>query len=169
MLNFPLISLKLKNAGCEILRLNFKHITSRFETRPVANSVYFLLNTRGIEIYGVYYKENLRAGQNQLVPIVKSSQINDEFLKRSTSSSSSENLPMTLLAVEEANDMLFTFCFETNPTKYENAEFSIRTRVASVEIFYEKTSITELLRFFKTDLIDFEEVKKFAKSGQKLA
>jgi hypothetical protein len=68
-------------------------------------------------------------------------------------------------AAVKCENKLLTFSFETNPIKIENAEFSIETKVSSLEIFYEKTSITEILRFFKTDLIDFEE---YANLGKKL-
>jgi vacuolar protein sorting-associated protein 13A/C len=55
LLNFPFISFKLKNADLEILRIDFTEIVSKFELRPVTNSIYFLLNTRGIDIYGIHY------------------------------------------------------------------------------------------------------------------
>ncbi|CAF0714006.1 unnamed protein product [Brachionus calyciflorus] len=149
ILNFPLISLKLKNSGVEILRLNLKSIISRLEVKPVQNSVYFLLNTRGVDLYGIHYKNNFKSDFSQLVPIVKSTQDDSDIDQQAT-----------VLASENADDMLLIFCFETNPVKYENSEFSIRSKVSSVEIYYEKTAITELLRFFRTDLIDFGEVKK---------
>jgi hypothetical protein len=151
VLFFPLISLKLKNTDHEILQLNFRNIATRVDTKPVANSVYFVLNTSGIDILGVYYEENLLKGENELVPIVTSK--NQQLEQAATFSK-------TKIAEEDAKDMLFTFCFETNPMKIENAEFSIRAKFSSIEIYYEKTAITELLRFFKTDLIDFGEVKK---------
>jgi hypothetical protein len=48
VINLPLISIKLINAGFQILQINFKGIESKFETKPNADSVYFLLNTRGM-------------------------------------------------------------------------------------------------------------------------
>ena len=157
IINLTLISIKLKNAGYDILQIIFKNIISRFETKPNADSFYFLLNTRGIDILGIYYEGAFKNGKNhQLVPIVKSrvsSQNNETGEDRDATQ-------VTLLATEDANDFLFTFCFETNPLEIQGVEFSIRTRVSSLEISYEKTTITELLRFFRTDLIDFEEVKK---------
>jgi hypothetical protein len=71
------------------------------------------------------------------------------------------------LIASEENNVLFSFCFETNPTQIANAEFSIRMRIHSVEINYEKTIITEILKFFKTDLIDFDEVKKMSDTWSK--
>jgi hypothetical protein len=157
IINLTLISIKLKNAGFDILQINFKNIISRFEIKPNADSYYFLLNTRGIDILGIYYEGTFKNGKNhQLVPIVKS-RVNTEDIEIGEDNDTSQ---ITLLATEDANDFLFTFCFETNPLNIQGVEFSIRTRVSSLEISYEKTTITELLRFFRTDLIDFEEVKK---------
>jgi hypothetical protein len=156
LLNFPFISLKLKNAGLELLRIDFTDIASKFEIRPVKDSFYFLLNTRGIGVYGIYYEDAMRKDKNELVPIVKSCAAND---RKSTISSGTI---ATQLVSEEAKDVLFMFCFETNPLKIENVEYSIRTRISSLEVYYEKTAITEILRFFKTDLIDFEAVKKIS-------
>lgn len=82
------------------------------------------------------------------------------IVKSNWSTANQKQLGKHQIPTENANDMLFTFCFETNPAQLENVEFRVHTRVASVEVFYEKTFITELLRFFRTDLIDFEEVKR---------
>lgn len=153
VLNLPLITLKLTNSGYVILKATFANISSLFEIRPVANSVYFLLNTKSVELDGVYYTENLKTSPNRLVPIIKSS---NQVATASSDSASTSTLPVE----KTTSDMLFAFCFETNPATIENVEFRVRARVASVEVFYEKTFITELLRFFRTDLIDFEEVKK---------
>jgi len=148
-LKFPLIRLKLINAGSEILRIDFTEITTKFETRPVANNIYFSLGTRGIEVLGIYYNESLKKDEttNEMVTLVSSRHKTNEE------------------AAVKCENKLLTFSFETNPIKIENAEFSIETKVSSLEIFYEKTSITEILRFFKTDLIDFEE---YANLGKKL-
>ena len=159
LLNFPFISIKLKNAGLEILRIDFTDIASKFEIRPVRDNFYFLLNTRGIGVNGIYYDDAANKNKNELVPIVKSSVLGD---RKNTGSVA------TLLASEEAKDVLFMFCFESNPLpkldkpEIENAEYSVRTKIYSLEVYYEKTAITELLRFFKTDLIDFEAVKKIS-------
>ncbi len=60
---------------------------------------------------------------------------------------------------EDAKDMFFTLAFETNPIGIKpEVEFSVRTRVQSLEIFYEKTCITELLNFFKSDTFGLENV-----------
>ena len=155
ILNFPFISLNLKSGGYKILQLDLIDIVSQFELRPIKNNVYFLLNTRGVNLYGVHYKDNLKSGNNKMVPIVKSRNEQKKGIKKPTT-----DAPVTLLASEKAKDVLFTFCFETNPLKIENVEYSIRTRISSLEVFYEKTAITELLKFFKTELIDFDEVKK---------
>lgn len=160
MLYFPLISLRLRNSGHDILKINFRNIATRFELRPIADSVYFLINTRGIDLFGIYYKDSISSSTNTLVPIVKSltSGANHENEERLWLRSS--DLDSKLLVNEEDQDVLFMFCFESNPINIENVESSIRVRFSQAEIFYEKTAITELLRFFKTDLIDFVEVKK---------
>ena len=75
ILNFPHISLKFKNAGHDILKLNFTDILTRFEIKPVSNSIYFLINTRSIDIDGVYYKHELKEPTSKLVPIVRSRSI----------------------------------------------------------------------------------------------
>ena len=164
ILYFPLISLRLRNGGYDILKIDFRNIASRLEMRPVINSVYFVLNTRGVDIFGVYYKDDIKSGSNTLVPVVRSMNSNgvnlDDKQAFDGSRSSEDEANMAKLVSEDARNMLFTFCFETNPIKIENVEFSIRARFSQAEIFYEKTAITELLRFFKTDLIDFDEVKK---------
>jgi len=60
--------------------------------------------------------------------------------------------------------MFFTLAFETNPTSIESdVEFSIRTRVQSLEVYYEKTCITELLNFFKSDTFGIENVVNIKK------
>ena len=142
-LSFPLIRLKLLNVNYEILRIDFRQINAQFETRPVANNnFYFEINTQGIEVLGVYYRESLRDGTNELVTLVSSK---NHFQKQNNS------------------EKLLHFSYENNPINIENVEFSIETRVSSLEIFYEKTSITELLRFFKTDLIDFDEYSTLGK------
>ena len=152
ILNFPLISLSLKNSQYEIICLKLKSIISRFDLKPVQNSVYFLLNTQGLELYGVHYNTDRIDSANAdriMVPIVKSSH---EYKNL--------DVPATYLASENAKDMLLVFCFETNPLKYENSEFSIRTKIAALEVYYEERPLSELLRFFKTDLVDFGEVRK---------
>lgn len=154
VLHLPLITLKFTHSGYLILKATFTNIASLFEVRPVANSVYFLLNTQSIELDGVYYTESLKSSPSRLVPIIKSTGITPATTRAVASVNSS-------LPVEDASGMLFTFCFETNPVSIENVEFRVRARVASVEVFYERTFITELLRFFRTDLIDFEEVCRF--------
>lgn len=148
VLNLPRITLKFMNGNYAILNATFANISSLFEMRPVANSVYFLLNTQSIELDGIYYKDSLKNSETRLVPIIKS----DSALSNAAVHKGFQ------LPVENASQMLFTFCFETNPTEIENVEFRVRAKVSSVEVFYEKTFITELLRFFRTDLIDFEEV-----------
>ena len=155
ILNFPFIGLRLMNSNYEILRLNFTHIVSRFEIRPVAKSFYFLLNARSIDAFGVYYKDCLKNGlKNELVPLIKSKS------SESSCSSSQSKLQRSVSYVptETSKEMFFTFAFETNPIDIENVEFSIRTNVSSLKVYYEKTSITELLNFFKSDLIGFEDV-----------
>lgn len=131
-LHFPQIKLKLINGEYEILRIEFNNIRIQFETRPVANNIYFLIKTQEIKMFGSYYETALKDGTYDLVPLVKSRNQNSD-------------------------DMLIEFSFESNPIEIENVEFSINAKVSSLEIIYEKTSITEMLRFFKTDLIDFEE------------
>ncbi len=161
VLYFPLISLRLRNAGYDILKVDFKNIESRLDMRPVANSVYFLLNTRGIVVFGVYYENTIKSGNNTLVPVVKSSLSSDEKTDNDKGLFNvADDSLMSTLVSEDASGMLFTFCFESNPIEIKNVEFSVRARFSQAEIFYEKTAITELLRFFKTDLIDFGEVKK---------
>jgi hypothetical protein len=161
VLYFPLISLRLRNAGYDILKVDFKNIESRLDMRPVANSVYFLLNTRGIDVFGVYYESSIKSGNNSLVPVVKSSLSSDDQINNDKGLFNvADDSLMSTLVSEDARGMLFTFCFESNPIDIKNVEFSIRARFSQAEIFYEKTAITELLRFFKTDLIDFGEVKK---------
>jgi hypothetical protein len=168
VLYFPLISLRLRNAGYDILKIDFRNIESRLDMRPVANSVYFILNTRGIDVFGVYYEDSIKTGSNMLVPVVKSTRLsefsdlsssNDDEAEAATTTSSDE-LQVSRLVSEDAKGMLFAFCFESNPIEIKNVEFRIRARFSQAEIFYEKTAITELMRFFKTDLIDFGEVKK---------
>lgn len=132
------------------MKATFRNIESLFEIRPVSNSVYFVINCQCIELDGIYYKESLKTSPNKLVPIVKSDSI---------SKPDSISNEVNLLPVEDAKNRLFTFCIETNPPTIEDVEFRVRSKLSSVEVYYEKTFITELLRFFRTDLIDFEEVK----------
>jgi len=148
ILNFPHISLTLKTAGYDILKLSFTDILTLFEIKPVANSIYFLINTRSIDIDGVYYKQEIKESNSRMVQMVRS---------RLNKSQNSTSVTTDLLATECKNDILFTFAFETNPIGKENAEFSIRANIHSLEINYEKTIINELIKFVKTDLIDFEE------------
>ncbi len=108
----------------------------------------------------------LKNGKNhQLVPVVKS-RLAGESVFQEQSTDAGQITMSTKLPNEDDKDVFFTFCFETKPIKINDVElvsipeFSIRTRVSSLEISYEKTTITELLRFFRSDLIDFEEVKK---------
>ena len=152
ILNVPLIGLKLINYGVEILRFNFTHIVSRFETRPVAKSFYFLINTRSIDAFGIYYKENLRnANKNEMVPMIRSK------------NKAVENNDFDM-ATEDNTDMFFTLAFETNPTNIQPpVEFSLRTRVKSLEVYYEKTCITEILNFFKSDTFGIENVVNIKK------
>ena len=156
MLKLPLITLKLTHVGYLIMKATFRNIESLFEIRPVSNSIYFVINCQHIELDGIYYTESLKTSPNKLVPIVKSNSLSTYYNNKDDDNNASK---VNVLPAENAKNMLFMFCFETNPVTIEHVEFRVRTRVSSVEIFYEKTFITELLRFFRTDLIDFEEVK----------
>lgn len=154
ILNVPLIGLKLINHGVEILRFNFTHIVSRFESRPVAKSFYFLINTRSIDAFGIYYKDSLRnATKTEMVPMIRSK--NEKNLADNKAS---------YMATEDNTDMFFTLAFETNPISIQPpVEFSIRTRVKSLEVYYEKTCITEILNFFKSDTFGIENVVNIKK------
>lgn len=164
VLNLPLITLSLKNANAIILKATFNNIATLFDVRSLSNSVYFLLNTQSINIDGIYYKDSSLQKQgftnHKLVPIVNSL-VNAAGSSPPSSPTSSGKLVLPVEQTSSANNnMLFSFCFESDPPTMENVEFRINLCVQSVEIFYERTFLTELLRFFRTDLIDFEEVKK---------
>ena len=52
ILNFIDVNIRLKMASIDILRVNFNNILTRFEMKPVANSIYFLMNTQSINVDG---------------------------------------------------------------------------------------------------------------------
>ena len=114
-LTFPLISLKLINAKSEILRVYFTEITTKFETRPVANNIFFCLNTKGIEVRGIYYNESLKKGEttNEMVTLVSSRSANNQNVTSQHQQ-------------QQQQQMLLTFSFETNPIEIETACFHLR-------------------------------------------
>lgn len=155
ILNFPFIGLRLINRGFDILRFNFTKIESRFEYKPVAESYFFLINTRSVDAFGIYYKDTLKtAVRTELVPLIRSKKT-----VHSKEETAADNTDSSVYASETAEDMFFTLAFETNPINIQpDVEFSVRTRVQSLEIYYEKTCITELLNFFKSDTFGLENV-----------
>ncbi len=116
ILNFPHISLTLKTAGYDILKLSFTDILTLFEIKPVANSIYFLINTRSIDIDGVYYKQEIKESNSRMVQMVRS---------RLNKSQNSTSVTTDLLATECKNDILFTFYPDNVILNYQNGEFNI--------------------------------------------
>lgn len=161
ILNFPSVSLKMKIQQEDILKLTCGEILTLFELKPVKNTKYFLINTRSINIDCVYYKEKLGDPSTKMIQMV-TSQIGDNPPSSPTLPSDFANRK----ACEGEDASLFKFCFETNPPKYHNAEFSIRTSIHSLEINYEKTAIVELQRFFRSDFMA-EEVRRMGDAWSK--
>ena len=163
LVSFPLVSLKLRHSGADILHASLSEIKARFDVKPVANSLYFLLKTRGIDIKGAYYDDGatLKHSAGQMVTVVQSKK---QTTTTATTAVRTTPTPSLLNEEDGAGDDLFTFCIETNPSEAlvgAHAEFSVRARLASLDVFYERTCVLEVLRFFRTDLIDFDEnVKK---------
>lgn len=139
-LDFPSIKLKLFIENHEILSVNFIQIFAQFETRPVANNFFFKIDTKDIEVKGVFYKKSLDDDNKEMVTLVSSKNTSDNFI---------------------------LFSYENNPIDIENVEFNIKTRVTSLEIFYEKTSITEIIRFFSDDTDNFS-TNEYTKLSEKL-
>jgi len=157
-LNIPLVGLRLINRDQDILRFAFTHIVSKIETRPVAKSFYILVNTGSVDAFGIYYKDTIKSGMSfnktELVPLIRSRK------KNSTQGISGQ---ASFIATENSDEMFFTLAFETNPTIEPDVEFSLRTRVQSLEVYYEKTCLTELLNFFKSDSFGIENVVNIKK------
>lgn len=150
VLNFPHVGLKLKNKNHVILALNFTNILTLFEIRPVTNTYYFLLKTRSIDIDGIYYKNKIDDQDSRLVRVITSQRSNQEIPLNYEQDSIHSN--------EQEENVLFKLCIETNPINYQNADLSIRTTIHSLEAYYERTSINELIRFFRTDYLDLREI-----------
>jgi acyl-CoA dehydrogenase len=120
----------------------------------------------------VYYKEKLGDASTKMIQMV-TSQIGG------LQSPTSPQIPKDFAncqAVEGEDSSLFKFCYETNPPAYNNAEFSIRTSIHSLEINYEKTAIVEIQRFFRSDFMAEEAIQtagllegdRYVVNGQKV-